>query len=77
MRNYRLSGELILTTNQGGANFFIGKNQNADGRSVALPFVRANPRFEAEDFTREAERLAGGRFSPREVSRFWFREGLR
>jgi 4-amino-4-deoxy-L-arabinose transferase-like glycosyltransferase len=75
--NYRLSKELILTTNQGGANFFIGNNENANGRNVALPFVRASPRFEAEDFTREAERLTGGRLSPREVSRFWFREGLR
>jgi len=74
MRNYVIGGEWVLTTSQGGANFYIGNNPLADGRYVTLPFVRANPRWEAEDFKAEAEKRSGRELRPSEVSSFWFRE---
>ncbi len=76
VRNYAVGGELVLTTSQGGANFFIGNNQQANGRYVDLPFVRANPRWESRDFEAEAEKRAGRELSPSEVSRFWFRQAF-
>jgi len=72
LRNYVVGGELVMTTSQGGANFFIGNNERANGRYVTLPFVRANPEWEATDFEDEAERLAERKLTPSEVSSFWF-----
>lgn len=77
VRNYLLSGDLVLTTSQGGANFYIGNNEKATGRFQEPDFVRAHPSFEAADFQREAERRSGQRLTPGQVSRFWFREGRR
>jgi Tfp pilus assembly protein PilF/4-amino-4-deoxy-L-arabinose transferase-like glycosyltransferase len=77
VRNYAVAGEFVLTTSQGGTNFYGGNHPGADGRGVSVDFVRANPRYEAEDFKAEAERRAGRTLDPAEVSRFWFREGLR
>jgi hypothetical protein len=39
--------------------------------------VRGNPHFEEADFRAEAEARSGRPLSSREVSRFWFAEGLR
>ena len=44
-RNYAVGGEWVLTTSQGGANFYIGNNPLANGRYAALPFVRPNPQW--------------------------------
>ncbi len=75
LRNYAVGGELVLSTSQGGANFFIGNNGRANGRYVTLPFVRANPKWESKDFEKEAERRTGKEdLSPSEVSLFWFGE---
>lgn len=76
IRNYKIGGEFVLTTSQGGANFYIGNNERANGRYVTLPFVRANPEWEAHDFKAEAEKQAGRPLTPSEVSHFWFRESF-
>ena len=68
--------ELILTTWQGGANFYIGNGPEATGAYAEVPWAASNPAFEAEDFASEARRRAGRPLSPTEVSRFWFRAGL-
>lgn len=77
VRNHAVGGEWVLTTSQGGANFFIGNNEQASGRYVTLPFVRANPLYEAHDFQAEAEKRAGRPLRPTEVSKFWFRESFK
>jgi 4-amino-4-deoxy-L-arabinose transferase-like glycosyltransferase len=77
LRNYTVGGELVLTTSQGGANFFIGNNERANGRYVTLPYVRANPKWESMDFKAEAEKRAGRELSPSEVSSFWFKESFK
>ncbi len=69
--------ELILTTWQGGANFYIGNGPDATGTYSAPEFVEANPAREADDFAREASRRAGRPLSCSGVSRFWLVEGLR
>lgn len=77
LRNYAVGGELVLTTSQGGANFYIGNNERANGRYVTLPFVRANPKWESSDFQKEAEKRTGRELSPSEVSGFWFGEAFK
>ena len=76
IRNYIHSGQLILTSYQAGANFYIGNNPQARGFYTRLDFVRANPEFEEEDFRSRAEKILGHSLSPAEVSRFWFRQSL-
>jgi hypothetical protein len=69
--------ELLLTTWQAGANFYIGNGPEAEGNYTKLPFVIDNPLYEAGSFLAEAERRAGGRLTPGQVSAFWLAEGLK
>jgi hypothetical protein len=76
-RNHHVSGTWVLTTTQAGQNFYTGNNpSNPYGAYGAVPFVRPNPHFEEIDFRAAAEAKAGHVMTPREVSSFWFREGL-
>jgi 4-amino-4-deoxy-L-arabinose transferase-like glycosyltransferase/Flp pilus assembly protein TadD len=76
LRNYILSGDLVVTSYQAGANFYIGNNPDAKGNYTILGFVRANPEFEETDFRKRAEILEGRPLKPSEVSRFWFKRTL-
>ena len=76
VRNHAISNEWVVTTSQGGQNFFIGNSEYANGSYAPIPFVRATPMFEATDFQHEAERRAGHPLKPGEVSAFWFREAF-
>jgi hypothetical protein len=69
--------ELLLTTWQAGANFYIGNGPEAEGNYTKLPFVIDNPLYEADNFRAEAQRRSGRRLSPGGVSRFWLAEGLK
>jgi len=67
----------VLTTSQVGQNFFIGNNpENLTGMYRPPEFVRSDPKFERFDFAREAERLAGRKLKPSEVSTFWFNQAV-
>jgi tetratricopeptide (TPR) repeat protein len=77
VRNWWVGGRWVLTTAQGGQNFYIGNNPLAhSGRYEAPPFLRTNPKHEERDFAAEAERRTGRRLDPAETSGYWFREGL-
>ncbi|MCI0567048.1 MAG: glycosyltransferase family 39 protein [Acidobacteria bacterium] len=77
-RNYHVSGQWVITTAHGGQNFYIGNyHGNTTGRYHAPVFVRAHPRFEQEDFQKEAERRLGRKLSALEASSYWFGEGVR
>lgn len=76
-RNHHVSGEWVLTTSQLGQNFYTGNNpENPYGAYGVVPFVRANPHFEEEDFRAEAEARVGHRLGVGETSWFWMRAGL-
>lgn len=76
--NIVVGGEFILTTANAGANFYIGNNpSNATGEYQQLPFIRANPKYEQQDFAREAQRRGRRVLSDRELSAFWFGESWR
>ena len=71
VRNLAVSGELLPTTSQLGANFFIGNNANADGRYQPLKAGREDARVERQDATALAEADLGRTLTPGEVSRYW------
>ena len=77
LRNTWVGGDFVVLNSQGGQNFYIGNFRgNTSGIFVAPPFLRADPRYEEEDFRREAERAVGHALRPSEVSRYWMRRGL-
>ncbi len=76
IRNKIVADEWVVSTSQGGANFFIGNNPIADGRYTVLPFVRPHPKTEELDFRTEAEKRTGHTLKPTEISGFWFRQGF-
>lgn len=76
-RNYAVSGEFVLTTSQGGSNFYIGNNSRAEGAYTALESIRSNARFQAEDFRELAERQTGQTMTGPQASRYWFEQAWR
>lgn len=77
VRNYVVSGEFVPTISSGGANLYTGNNPaNPDGAYNAVPFVRAQAKYEEGDFLAEAVRRSGRPLSASEASSFWARTAL-
>jgi hypothetical protein len=69
---------VITGASRSGQGTKLGNQRgNRTGTFQAPPFLRDDPRFEEIDWKAEAERRAGRLLEKDEVSRFWFREGLR
>lgn len=78
LRNWKVGGVLALTTSGAGTNVYGGNNlENPNGVATELAFVRGIPRYEADDWRREAERRVGHPLDAGEVSRFWLAETWR
>lgn len=83
-RNAVVGGEAVLIASQGGANFYIGNNPRADGKTAtSLGEIGAVDRKWTlyEDSVRlsarqGAERELGRPLTAGEVSRFWFGKGF-
>lgn len=76
IRNWLVEGELLVTTYQGGVNFYIGNNPEADGTYRPLTPGRQVPRLERREPVRIAEAEVGHQLAPGEVSRFWLGKSL-
>jgi tetratricopeptide (TPR) repeat protein len=74
IRNYRVSGELVLISNNGGITFYHGNNHQAWGLYTA-PGMSGAIRQQREESRQLAEQSTGQRLTDREVSSFFFREG--
>jgi len=79
LRNRVVGGDWVLTTSQGGQNFYIGNHRgNLTGTYTPPDFVVANPLFEQTDFKREAIRRTGrSDLKPSQISTFWFKEAFK
>jgi 4-amino-4-deoxy-L-arabinose transferase-like glycosyltransferase len=77
IHNKGVSGQWVLTTSQGGTNFYMGNNSAATGTYMPLIAQRGIPPYEAEDAERIAEYETGHSLKPGEVSSFWFKKGAR
>lgn len=73
LRNHHVEGQWVLTTSQAGQNFYIGNNPlNTTGSYIVPPSIRPDPHFEEMDFRAEAERQAGRKLAPSQVSAWWW-----
>ena len=72
IHNYLACGEFILTSYQGGSNFYIGNNPKASGVYMPLRAGRQTPEYEGPDAVEIASKLAGRPLQYHEVSQFWF-----
>lgn len=75
IRNLAVGNEFVLIASQGGINFYIGNNSNADGLSAVMPEPLGH-NWLIKDITYIAEKEAGRELKPGEVSNFWFKKAL-
>ncbi|HXO27309.1 MAG TPA: glycosyltransferase family 39 protein [Thermoanaerobaculia bacterium] len=84
--NYAASGEVLLTSSQGGMNFYIGNARGATGTYAALSSGSQVPERQRADAGRLAAAFASrergravapGELDPAEVSRLFWRETWR
>jgi 4-amino-4-deoxy-L-arabinose transferase-like glycosyltransferase len=69
----RLAGDSVLIASQGGLNFFLGNNSEANGWSATAPSLfRIDWWGGYEDAIRIAEEAEGKTLRPSEVSAYWF-----
>ena len=72
LRNYLVEKDFVLIASQGGINFLIGNNKNADGMSAV--FYKED--WQYRDFEHIAEKEIGKSLKPSEVSRFYYKKGI-
>ncbi len=76
LRNGLVGGDFLPTTFQGGVNFYIGNNPQADGTYQPIVPGKQIPALERREPVRLAEQAAGRRLSAGEVSRYWLGRAL-
>jgi tetratricopeptide (TPR) repeat protein len=77
VRNYVVGHDLVLIASQGGVNFYIGNNPHSDGMSAIIKGDPGQwrPCYEAQ--IARAQKALGHPPKASEVSRWYFRQGLR
>jgi tetratricopeptide (TPR) repeat protein len=75
IHNYRAEKPLVLIASQGGINFYIGNNPDADGFTSMMP-GRLQTNWELADIRAMAKAETGRDLSSSELSDFWYKEGL-
>ncbi|HEX3131508.1 MAG TPA: tetratricopeptide repeat protein [Thermoanaerobaculia bacterium] len=76
IRNGVVGGDFLPTTFQGGVNFYIGNNPEADGTYRPIVPGKQIPALERQEPVRIAESELGRKLSAGEVSSFWMRKAL-
>jgi tetratricopeptide (TPR) repeat protein len=72
LRNIIAGGDTVMIASQGGINFYIGNNENADG--VSAIFYKED--WQYRDFQQMAERETGKSLKPSDISNFYYRKGV-
>jgi len=75
IRNYIMSGDVTLISSQGGINFYLGNNEEADGVSAYMPGLGFA--WEYDDCVAIAEDAEGRALSDAEVSSYWYDRGMK
>jgi len=76
VRNWKVGGLFLPTTFQGGVNFYIGNNPQANGSYQPIVPGKQIPAYERTEPIRIAEEEMGRKLSPLEVSNFWLKKSL-
>ncbi|MCJ7498480.1 MAG: tetratricopeptide repeat protein [candidate division Zixibacteria bacterium] len=73
-RNYLVGKDFVLISSQGGINFYIGNNPEADGTSAFLPPYGDD--WEYQDAVYEVQKATHKLPKPSEVSDYYFKKGI-
>ncbi|MBX3020240.1 MAG: glycosyltransferase family 39 protein [Bdellovibrionales bacterium] len=76
IHNFKASGDFVLSTYNGGFNFYIGNSPTATGANSYPPFVSTDAAQEEADVRRLAEEARGERLSPSQISHHWLQQGI-
>jgi tetratricopeptide (TPR) repeat protein len=76
IRNFVVGRDIVPIASQGGVNFFIGNNSESDGRTAIVPGTRWDWWGGYQDAIQIAEREAGRKLKPSEVSSYYFWKGF-
>ena len=76
VRNGWVGGDFTPTTSQGGVNFYIGNNAEADGTYVPVVPGKQIPSLERQESIRLAEAAVGRKLSAAEASSYWMKQAL-
>jgi hypothetical protein len=86
LRNVVVSGDPVLIASQGGINFYIGNNEQSDGKSALAPGMPEAAQVISPDGTYRdsmqvaaktlAERELGRVLRASEISRYWYDRGF-
>lgn len=75
--NWFLGGDRVLVASQGGLNFFLGNNEEANGWSATAPKIMRTDWWGGyEDAIQIAEKAEGRALRPSEVSKYWTRRAM-
>lgn len=76
LRNKIVGGSWVWITAQSGLSFFAGNNPAATGVYAHPSFMRPDHQSQDEDQIIIAQQMSGKKLNDKEVSRFWFNQGL-
>ncbi len=76
IRNYFIGKDFVPIASQGGVNFFIGNNRDANGYMAWAPGTRPDWWGGYWDAVQLAEEAEGGPLKASQVSNYWFKRGL-
>jgi 4-amino-4-deoxy-L-arabinose transferase-like glycosyltransferase len=76
LRNGIVGGDFLPTSSQGGVNFYIGNNPQADGTYQPIVPGKQTPELERKEPARVAEQALGRPLSAGEVSSYWLGRSL-
>ncbi len=71
--NYAVANDFVLTSSNGGINFYIGNNPEAEGTFLVDQAMRTDLYAGSKE---RAEREVGRTLKPSEVSEYWFGRGF-
>lgn len=80
INNYRVAKDFVLISSQGGINFYMGNNPDADGKTAQPPTLVEAPGEFLDNVwlasVKVSEEAVGKPLKPSQVSRFWYVQGL-
>jgi tetratricopeptide (TPR) repeat protein len=76
LHNAIAGGDVVPVASQGGLNYYLGNNPDADGMAALAPDFRQTWEGGVEDARILAERAAGHPLKPSAVSSYWYRRAF-
>jgi tetratricopeptide (TPR) repeat protein len=76
LRNFAVSGELILITSHGGLNFYIGNHADADGAYRPVGGITSSIAGQASDARGLVSKALGRKATDQEVSSYFYRRAV-